>query len=133
MGSAFSQLINSLPSWLQVGTAIAVLAFVVLVPAFAVLVTATSYWRAHLGLSRLVFSFGALILLFANCYFFSVVLDDRGPGPCPAGVSEVACPENNDVPMSGVTRSGSGCPAWKVAESLGGGLPSHTSIVFTTA
>lgn len=65
---SFLQLMDALPSWASMTIILVLLALAILLPAMAVIVAAVSYTQAHLGLRRLVYTFAALVLLFANCY-----------------------------------------------------------------
>jgi hypothetical protein len=97
------RLLNALPSWMDIWLVLAVFAVILALPAVAMISTAVSYKRAHLGLRRLVYTFLALVLMFSDAYFVSVVLDDRGGTPCYAE----PCLLDNDLPLKGVQ------PVWR--------------------
>ena len=68
---------------------------------FAIIVMARNYVRAHLRLRQLIYTFAALILLFANCYFLTEVLDDRGIVHCAPGTPDWACAPQRDISLGG--------------------------------
>lgn len=107
------RMLNGLPLWLSITCVLIFLNLAVALPLLAVTVTAVSYAKAHLGLNRLVYTFAALILLFANWYFLTLVFDDRGPIACPDWT--MVCPANNDIPLAGAN------PAWVYVRTDGGG------------
>ena len=106
---------------LQTILMLGVLAVLFLFPVLVVVVGAINYVQAHLQLRRLVLTFAALILLFANCYFLTVVSDDRGGTPCPLWQSQ--CVQDNDIPFIGVH------PAWRWLPGIDGRRISVSSIV----
>jgi hypothetical protein len=97
------RILDPLPDWLGVLLALALFIVILAIPALAMIATAASYTHAHLGLGRLIYAFLALILFFADAYFVSVVVDDRGGTPCT--VSQ--CAFDNDIPLKGVH------PVWR--------------------
>jgi hypothetical protein len=97
------RLLKALPSWMDIWLVLAVFVVILALPAVAMISTAVSYKRAHLGLQRLVYTFLALVLMFSDAYFVSVVLDDRGGTPCYVE----PCHLDNDIPLKGVQ------PVWR--------------------
>jgi Ion channel len=97
------RILDPLPDWLQYLLALALFIVILAIPAMAMVATAASYTHAHLGLGRLVYAFLALILFFADAYFVSIVIDDRGGTPCTVS----ACAFDNDLPLKGVH------PVWR--------------------
>jgi Ion channel len=95
------RILDPLPDWL--GKLLAVILFLVILalPAVAMIAAAAGYRRAHLGLGRLIYAFLALVLLFADAYFVTVVMDDRGGTPCSTS-STAKCAFDNDIPLKGV-------------------------------
>jgi hypothetical protein len=97
------RILDPLPDWLGYLLALAMFVVILAIPALAMIATAASYRSAHLGLPRLVYAFMALILFFADAYFVTVVIDDRGGTPCTVS----ACAFDNDIPLKGVH------PVWR--------------------
>jgi hypothetical protein len=97
------KLLDALPSWMDVSLLLVVFIVILALPAEVMIATAVSYKRAHLGLHRLVYTFLALVLMFTDAYFVSVVLDDRSGTPCYAE----PCQLDNDIPLKGVQ------PVWR--------------------
>jgi len=97
------RILDPLPDWLGVLLALALFIVILAIPALAMIATAVSYTHAHLGLGRLIYAFLALILFFADAYFVSVVIDDRGATPC----TVAQCAFDNDIPLKGVH------PVWR--------------------
>ncbi len=93
------RILDPLPDWL--GKLLAVMLFLVILttPVFLMITAAVSYSRAHLGLGSLIYAFLALVLLFADAYFVTVVIDDRGGTPC---ATSSKCAFDNDIPLKGV-------------------------------
>jgi len=97
------RILDRLPDWL--GHLLAMILFLVIlaVPALVMIATAVSYTQAHLGLGPLIYAFLALILFFADAYFVTVIVDDRGGTPC----ASANCKLDNDIPFKGVH------PVWR--------------------
>lgn len=92
------RILDPLPNWLGLVLALALFVVILTIPALVMVATAASYSRAHLGLGRLIYAFLGLLLFFADAYFVSVVVDDRGGTPCDAW----QCKYDNDIPLKGV-------------------------------
>jgi hypothetical protein len=95
-----SQILAGQPNWLQITFILVLVGIAAAIPVLAIVVAVLSYTRAHLSLSRLVYTFAALILLFCNFYFLMILMGDRGPTSCPEMVSGT-CPPTNDIPLAG--------------------------------
>jgi hypothetical protein len=106
MESVIPHLLGEIPLW-SAYIVIVVLIVSLLVVPLSVIVLAVSYARAHFRIQRLVFTYLALILLFANIYFITITFDDRGGSPCAESSPDSFCIWNNDIPMQGVQ------PVWK--------------------
>jgi Ion channel len=102
--------LNSLPNWGDVVVILLMLAFILVIPLAVIAATAMSYARAHLRLGRLVYTFLALILLFTDIYFATVVFGDRGGTACDSW----QCKYDNDIPMQGVQ------PVWRTLSGIEG-------------
>jgi hypothetical protein len=118
LSQSLGQFLNWLPAWADVLLVFSLLILLLLIPSFVITATAVSYISAHLGLRRLITTFLALVLLFADSYFVSVVVDDRGGTACDAW----QCKWDNDIPMQGVH------PAWRTLPGLQGRSLSLTQI-----
>jgi hypothetical protein len=92
------RILDPLPDWLGNLLALALFVVILVIPALAMIAAAAGYMHAHEGLGRLIYAFLALILFFADAYFVSVLIDDRGGTPCTAA----QCAFDNDIPLKGV-------------------------------
>jgi hypothetical protein len=97
------RILDPLPDWLGNLLALALFIVILAIPALAMIAAAVGYMHAHEGLGRLIYAFLALLLFFADAYFVTVVVDDRGGTPCT--VSQ--CAFDNDIPLKGVH------PVWR--------------------
>lgn len=97
VNESLRRLLNALPSWMDIWLVLAVVVLILAIPAVVMIATVVSYKSAHLGLRRLVYTFLALLLVFTDAYFVSLVVDDRGGTPC---YSE-PCNAENDIPLKG--------------------------------
>ena len=103
INESLRRLLRALPDWMDIPLVLFVVVLILATPIVAMIATVVNYKRAHLGLSRLIYTFLAVLLMFADAYFVSVVADDRGGTRCAAE----PCQFDNDIPLKGVQ------PVWR--------------------